>query len=823
MMKLMMPVEFALVVLMALVVFDPIASTSAFQFEGDSYIEFPFEIGYTENQVSFILTTRDQSGTIFYIGPDIGQNDFIAITLMDGHVSVAFNLGSGENVMSSLNRFNDGLPHSVMFRRQALEATLTIDDTLVASATAMPDSLTDVGGLRTSGMVFVGGVSTTYKMTAKDTNEYFLAPQLNGCIVGMLVDLVAIDSIRPFNSVNVADTCSFPICNAMASPSCMPNARPVCGIDAMSSMPAIVCECELNLFGSSCNLIGATFGSMNEGIQFALSESISSRTLLVSFDINPSLALQDTPIVLLESAISGDMVAVSLVVGRLKASYSLGGGIVADLASVPLMVNMWSRVQVFLSNDVMVVTVNEFTVLSFGAGVATTTLDIPIGTPVFVGAGFVGEMSRILINDFAPLSIYLSNNGSVTNNPITLGKGVTIMASLPSPSTISTPTPQPPIIFPSFVNASTSILNDATSPFLATFSKGTFLEVQDNGLYIEQANKISFLIQTFDDSATLAHVFGDRDYLLVRIQDGFIVASADVGGGAFGKKSAKLINDGEVHNVVVTLDLNAISLNVDGQLRRNIGRAKYTKLNSGDGPTIGVGFEGILADFVFNGVNIFTRLNFQHKTVTNYGVVLSESTNVVGTTTPLGSTTSSTTFPPLPSSDGFALLFQPTSQYSVAFNNDVYASSVRLVLTFKTAAPIGTIFRLFGDTYVDFMEVALTSGGFRVSFDLGGGVRSLDFSRNVADNEYHTISAVMKNSNVNVDVDGDIVGVVRGTLGFHVLNPGNPTKAFAGVAFSGLISQIIFQDVDLSTSAALSVGKVYLSDVLTVESSFGNP
>lgn len=113
-----------------------------------------------KQEISFKIQTKSSYGLIFYTGPvsTYGSNnsrdtqplstqqssksmvanllsklsnnvfDYLAIALVDGHVELSYELGSGVAIVRSSQRVNDGLEHKIRVFRSAKFARLTIDE-----------------------------------------------------------------------------------------------------------------------------------------------------------------------------------------------------------------------------------------------------------------------------------------------------------------------------------------------------------------------------------------------------------------------------------------------------------------------------------------------------------------------------------------------------------------------------------------------------------------------------------------------------------------------------------------------------------------------
>ncbi|EGD73690.1 hypothetical protein PTSG_05398 [Salpingoeca rosetta] len=363
------------------VVTSLLQQAQALQFQGTSYAQYAFETGYTQNSISLTFRTRDEAALLLFIGPDSGKADYLSIVLVDGRVVVSFDLGGGETLLSSEDRYDDGFDHTVFFRRQALAATLRVDDSLIASATAPGTSNTlSVAGLDGNGIIFLGGLNPAYSMAARSaTSEFSLAPGLNGCVLASTVDGTDLLAMAPMQQVQVLSDCGLPACSLPAGFLCPSMARPICS--GTTASPSVVCECDELAAGGECNFIVAAFTAGSDGIGTILQDPIATETFTLVLDVNPSVDLQDADLVTFSPnpAVPGDTFELSLVAGRLLLSYSLGSGTAITIADDALPVDQWSRVWVQLNQRTATVTVDDTPVATATSNPGSTVLNIPAG------------------------------------------------------------------------------------------------------------------------------------------------------------------------------------------------------------------------------------------------------------------------------------------------------------------------------------------------------------------------------------------------------------------------------------------------------------
>lgn len=179
-----------------------------------------------ENQeISFKIQTKSSYGLIFYTGqvfisasiskkfvqiPTLTQQssksmvanllsrlsnsvfDYLAIALVDGHVELSYELGSGVAIVRSLQRVNDGLEHKIRVSRNAKFARLTIDDIHKYEGNS-PGKLTM---LNSEPDIYLGGLPNLSELTNNSHMSDF-----SGCISEL-----EMNSLGPLNLIRSDQT-----------------------------------------------------------------------------------------------------------------------------------------------------------------------------------------------------------------------------------------------------------------------------------------------------------------------------------------------------------------------------------------------------------------------------------------------------------------------------------------------------------------------------------------------------------------------------------------------------------------------------------------
>ena len=116
--------------------------------------------------------------------------DFMAIALVDGHVELSFELGSGLTIIRSSRRINDGEQHQIQVLRQGKLARLVVDETSRYEASS-PGKLSMLNG---AAEIYLGGLPQLQALANSTTS--MLLSAFSGCI-----SQLEINSLGPINLV----------------------------------------------------------------------------------------------------------------------------------------------------------------------------------------------------------------------------------------------------------------------------------------------------------------------------------------------------------------------------------------------------------------------------------------------------------------------------------------------------------------------------------------------------------------------------------------------------------------------------------------------
>lgn len=164
-----------------------------------SFVSLPKWDAHRNGSISLKFRTNEGTGVLVFShgikntganGDSDSSNDYFAIELLNGHVFLLMNMGSGGmKVKSSSRRIDDGNWHSISVTREGRTGRVSVDDNSVAFIS--PASSTD---LDLEGSLFVGAIGTTGFLTTASSTKWppveLWSASLGLGFVGCVKDLV---------------------------------------------------------------------------------------------------------------------------------------------------------------------------------------------------------------------------------------------------------------------------------------------------------------------------------------------------------------------------------------------------------------------------------------------------------------------------------------------------------------------------------------------------------------------------------------------------------------------------------------------------------
>ncbi|XP_067134301.1 neurexin 1-like isoform X3 [Centruroides vittatus] len=131
---------------------DPITFTTK-----ESFLALPSWEAARAGSISFKIRTNEPNGVLMYNSGATAQGDFFAFELLDGHVFLLLNLGSGAvKAKATTRRVDDGQWHTVSLRRTGKSGRVTVDESAVDFITPGNSNQLDL-----EGALYLGGVGVS--------------------------------------------------------------------------------------------------------------------------------------------------------------------------------------------------------------------------------------------------------------------------------------------------------------------------------------------------------------------------------------------------------------------------------------------------------------------------------------------------------------------------------------------------------------------------------------------------------------------------------------------------------------------------------------
>ncbi|XP_054713514.1 neurexin-1-like [Uloborus diversus] len=190
---------------------DPITFTNK-----ESFLALPSWDAARSGSIAFKLRTNEANGVLMYNTGTTAQGDFFAFELLDGHVFLLLNLGSGAvKVKATTRRVDDGQWHIVSLKRNGKSGRVTVDESAVDFITPGNSNQLDL-----EGPLYVGGVGTSAQgvLIPSELWSGSLRYGYVGCmrdlvINGRAVDIAGVSQKQDSGSIRPACHTSTPQCD----------------------------------------------------------------------------------------------------------------------------------------------------------------------------------------------------------------------------------------------------------------------------------------------------------------------------------------------------------------------------------------------------------------------------------------------------------------------------------------------------------------------------------------------------------------------------------------------------------------------------------
>ncbi|XP_043461803.1 neurexin-3b isoform X3 [Leptopilina heterotoma] len=297
-------------------VHHPVTFTSKHTFVG-----LPVLKAYVETNIYFQFKTREPNGLIFFNAGR--ERDFIAVELVNGHITYVFDLGDGPVKIrdTSKSKLNDSKWHAVSIGRPAPKRhTLAVDDHVTAANSQGSNENLDLDGI-----LYIGGVEKSqYAQLPKHISSRH---GFEGCLAsldlsGESPDLIS-DAVVPSSLVESGCETN---ANQHPGKKCT---HDVCANHGtcVQQWNSYTCDCDMTSFsGPHCSdeSVAYEFGSGRGIITYTFPSDRRPEMQRDTVAMGFVTGLSDAVVVRIESASSNDYLEIEIVEGNVFAVYNMG-------------------------------------------------------------------------------------------------------------------------------------------------------------------------------------------------------------------------------------------------------------------------------------------------------------------------------------------------------------------------------------------------------------------------------------------------------------------------------------------------------------------
>ncbi|XP_051936079.1 neurexin-1a-like isoform X13 [Hippocampus zosterae] len=487
--------------------------------------------------ISFDFRTTEPNGLLLFShgkpkqqqkdskSPQILKVDFFAIEMLDGHLYLLLDMGSGTTKTKAVNKkVNDGEWYHVDFQRDGRSGTISIN-TLRTAYTAPGESeildLDDnlyLGGLPENKM---GLVFPTEVWTALLNYGYV------GCIRDLFIDGQSKD-VRRLAEIQKAAGVK-PSCSKEPPKQCLSNPCQNNGI-CREGWNRYVCDCSgTGYLGRSCEREATVLsydGSKFMKVQLPVVMHTEAEDVSMRFRSQRAYGI----LIATTSRDSADTLRLELESGRVRLTVNLGKGPETIFAGQNLNDNEWHTVRVFRRGKNLTLTVDDLTPVEGQMAGDHTQLEFHnIETGIvtekrfmsMVPSNFIGHLQSLSFNGMAYID--LCKNGDIDYCEL---------------------------------NAMIGFKNIIADP--VTFkSRSSFVTL--TALQAYYSMHLFFQFKTTSSDGLILYNSGDgNDFIVVELVKGYLHYVSDLGNGAHLIKgnSNRPLNDNNWHSVIISRDAN---------------------------------------------------------------------------------------------------------------------------------------------------------------------------------------------------------------------------------------------------------------------------
>lgn len=205
-------------------------------FEGRSFLAFPTLRAYHTLRLALEFRALEPQGLLLYNGNARGK-DFLALVLLDGHVQLRFDTGSGPAVLTSSVSIQPGRWHRLELSRHWRRGTLSVD----GETPVLGESPSGTDGLNLDTDLFVGGVPDDQAAVVQERTSVRVG--LKGCVRLLDVNNQRLELGGALRSAGVGECGPHP-----CLPSPCHGGAPCQALEA----GAFYCQCPPGRFGPTC-------------------------------------------------------------------------------------------------------------------------------------------------------------------------------------------------------------------------------------------------------------------------------------------------------------------------------------------------------------------------------------------------------------------------------------------------------------------------------------------------------------------------------------------------------------------------------------------
>ncbi|XP_051816382.1 neurexin-1a isoform X20 [Acanthochromis polyacanthus] len=718
--------------------------------------------------ISFDFRTTEPNGLLLFShgkpkqqpkdskSPQTLKVDFFAIEMLDGHLYLLLDMGSGTTKTKAVNKkVNDGEWYHVDFQRDGRSGTISIN-TLRTAYTAPGESeildLDDnlyLGGLPENKM---GLVFPTEVWTALLNYGYV------GCIRDLFIDGQSKD-VRRLAEIQKAAGVK-PSCSKEPPKQCLSNPCQNNGI-CREGWNRYVCDCSgTGYLGRSCEREATVLsydGSKFMKVQLPLVMHTEAEDVSLRFRSQRAYGI----LIATTSRDSADTLRLELESGRVRLTVNLGKGPETIFAGQNLNDNEWHTVRVFRRGKSLKLTVDDLLPVEGQMAGDHTQLEFHnIETGIvtekrfmsMVPSNFIGHLQSLSFNGMAYID--LCKNGDIDYCEL---------------------------------NAMIGFKNIIADP--VTFkSRSSYVTLTTLQAYYSM--HLFFQFKTTSSDGLILYNSGDgNDFIVVELVKGYLHYVSDLGNGAHLIKgnSNKPLNDNHWHNVIISRDTNnlhtvkidtkittqtttgAKNLDLKGNLYiGGVAKEMYKELpklvhakEGFQGCLASVDLNGRLPDLMSDALDCVGQIErgcegpsttCQEDSCANQGVCLQQWEG-------FSCDCSMTTFGgPLCNDAGTTYIFGRDGgliTYTWPPNDRPSTRADRLAIGFSTHLKDAVLVRVDSSSGLgDFLKLHIEKGNIAVVFNVGtDDINIEETSKFVNDGKYHIVKFTRSGGNATLQVD----------------------------------------------------------------------